>query len=214
MDLPTEAAQNSGSVSVTLREANGTALPSGLRLLLRRTDNNGSPEENRVVEKDVTEFANLPAGEYRFTVLGESRTLPVVALAQDGKPVRSKRLHIAGPNPVHIDLTLSLYAPVLEGFAQHEGKGFPGAMVILVPPRADTSEELFRRDQSDLDGSFVLPNVVPGNYLLIAIENGWSLRWNDPAALLPYLLHALPVAVPRSGAATVHLPDPITTQRR
>jgi len=46
---------------------------------------------------------------------------------------------------------------------------------------------LFRRDQSDSDGSFNLAGVHPGKYTLIAIENGWDIEWLEPGALKKYL---------------------------
>jgi hypothetical protein len=47
--------------------------------------------------------------------------------------------------------------------------------------------DLFRRDQSDLDGTFTLHDVVPGFYTLIAIENGWDLDWSQPSVISVYL---------------------------
>jgi hypothetical protein len=46
---------------------------------------------------------------------------------------------------------------------------------------------LFRRDQSDSDGSFTLPAILPGKYTVIAIENGWDLDWYTPSVLQKYL---------------------------
>ena len=33
---------------------------------------------------------------------------------------------------------------------------------------------LIRRDQSDSDGSFALRDVVPGQYTVVAIQDGWT----------------------------------------
>ena len=44
----------------------------------------------------------------------------------------------------------------VEGFARRGGKAAPGAMVVLVPKDPDSHRDLFRRDQSDQDGSFSL----------------------------------------------------------
>jgi hypothetical protein len=48
---------------------------------------------------------------------------------------------------------------------------------------------LFRRDQSDSDGTFTLREILPGRYTVVAIERGWDLDWQDPAVLKPYLAH-------------------------
>jgi len=56
-------------------------------------------------------------------------------------------------------------------------------------------EGLARRDQSDSDGSFSLHDVVPGNYILVAIEDGWELDWTQPQVIGRYLPGGIPVTV-------------------
>jgi hypothetical protein len=53
-------------------------------------------------------------------------------------------------------------------------------MVLLIPEQ-DSNIALFRRDQSDSDGTFTLQNVVPGKYRVVALEHGWELEWMNPA---------------------------------
>ena len=86
--------------------------------------------------------------------------------------------------------------------------------MVLVPAGSDTGEELFRRDQSDLDGSFEFKNVAPGNYIAIASDNVEALHWADAATLVPYLLHGVPVAVPASDGTVVHLSGAVNLQGR
>lgn len=50
-----------------------------------------------------------------------------------------------------------------------------------------------RRDQSKTDGSFDITNVLPGAYLLVAIDHGWDVNWSDPATLRRYLMQGLPL---------------------
>ena len=70
----------------------------------------------------------------------------------------------------------------ITGTAQRQGKPFSGAMVLLVPDQG-ANTALFRRDQSDSDGTFTLNNVVPGKYRVMAIENGWDLEWMKPEVI-------------------------------
>ena len=58
-------------------------------------------------------------------------------------------------------------------------------------------EQDSRRDQSDSDGTFTLANILPGKYVLMAIENGWDLEWMNPSVLKPYRERGitLPLAV-------------------
>jgi len=43
------------------------------------------------------------------------------------------------------------------------------------------------RDQSDFDGTFLLPDVVPGTYTLVAVEDVWGFEWMKPAVLEMYI---------------------------
>ena len=72
---------------------------------------------------------------------------------------------------------------------------------MLIPATFGEPESLTipRRDQSNTDGSFELPEVIPGQYILIAIDHGWQVNWNDPATLRMYLIHGVPLDL-RSGA--------------
>ena len=106
----------------------------------------------------------------------------------------------------------------VEGFVKRAGKPAPGVMVVLVPANLEANSEMFRRDQSDLDGSFTLPVVVPGSYTVIAIEDGWTMDWSRPAVLARYAPHGQTVSVPSQihgrKDSVVHLPDAVEVQPR
>ena len=70
-----------------------------------------------------------------------------------------------------------------------------GTMVVLAPQEIADNAPLFRRDQSDSDGTFTLSDVVPGRYTAIALQNGWEMEWASPEALRPYLAKGTPVVV-------------------
>ena len=98
----------------------------------------------------------------------------------------------------------------VSGVAQRAGKGAAGAMIVLVPKNPDANGDLFRRDQSDLDGTFIFHQVIPGAYTVIAIENGWDLDWSKPAVLSRYAAHGQKVMV--GGSQTIQLPNPVEIQ--
>jgi hypothetical protein len=60
-------------------------------------------------------------------------------------------------------------------------------MIVLVPQDIQHNSILVRRDQSDSDGTFSLYNVLPGSYIVVAIQDGWNLPWLNPDVLHPYL---------------------------
>src|SRR5262249_36381792 len=88
-----------------------------------------------------------------------------------------------------VDLTIVMGRGFGEitGVAVRESRGVDGVMVLLVPDSGVNVEDDSRMDQSDSDGSFELGGIIPGKYRLLAIQDGWSLEWRNPAVLKPYL---------------------------
>jgi hypothetical protein len=87
-------------------------------------------------------------------------------------------------------------------------------MIVLIPSDVNDNVELFRRDQSDLDGSFLLPSVIPGKYTAVAIENGWELEWGRPEVLAQYLAKGVSVAISSSKQESIRLSDALIVQSR
>ena len=89
----------------------------------------------------------------------------------------------------------------VSGVATLAGKPATGAMVLLVPASLGDPNGLtiMRRDQTNTDGSFELSDVIPGQYILTAIDHGWQVNWSDPATLRGYLLRGVPVDVTPSA---------------
>ena len=50
-------------------------------------------------------------------------------------------------------------------------------------------------NQSDSDGTFNFSRVPPGDYTIVAIENGWKLDWAKPNTMKPYLARGEQVRV-------------------
>ena len=87
-------------------------------------------------------------------------------------------------------------------------------MVVLVPKNPEDNRDLFRRDQSDLDGTFALHNVVPGSYTILAIESGWDLDWSQPGVISVYAAHGRSIEVGGQGNRTMNLGDAIEVQSK
>jgi len=92
-----------------------------------------------------------------------------------------------------------------------EGQAGIPAMIVLVPKNPEANRELFRRDQSDLDGTFTFRSVIPGAYTAIAIENGWDLDWSKPAVIAQYAAHGEKIVVGGSQGP-IQLPSPLEIQ--
>ncbi len=124
-------------------------------------------------------------------------------LSATGAKVMGRTIEIGSTGSVHISGIASRGAAQVDGTAMRDDEPFAGAMIILVPQDPANNAPLFRRDQSDSDGTFTLPNVVPGQYTVIAIANGWDLEWANPAVLQPYLKKGETVQVPAGGKMQV-----------
>jgi hypothetical protein len=118
---------------------------------------------------------------------------------------------------VELSVSLSQGTGRIDGTVLRDGKGLSQAMVVLVPQSLEGNVDLFRRDQSDSDGTFSLYQVLPGHYTVVAIENGWDLDWQNLAVLRPYLEHGEPIEVTGSRTYKVSIAvqerhDSATTQ--
>lgn len=108
--------------------------------------------------------------------------------------------------------TLASGATTITGYAKQAGKGVGGVMILLVPRDPNAGADLYRRDQSNTDGSFTLNRVIPGNYTLVAIENGWSLDWGRREVIAPYLAGGIPVRI--TGQKTFEVSSAVEVQMR
>lgn len=203
LDSPTPA--TTFPVSLRVRGVNGTPLNQGSIVLL-----SGSHSNTASTPADAqgrVEFGKVPPGDYSLTV-GQGQT--VLRLLVNAKPVESKHLHVED-EAITGEVTFGSGVTVT-GTVRSGGKPLAGAMVVLVPADATPAADTFRRDESDLDGGFSLPEVAPGRYLLIALEDGWSLPWTDAHALERYLLHAQPVVVSPANGKELPLKSAVPAQ--
>jgi hypothetical protein len=116
--------------------------------------------------------------------------------------------------PLQVQATLSQGSTRVEGFARRDGKGVAGVMVVLTPKSLGAMKTLARRDQSDSDGSFSLRDVVPGQYTVVAIEDGWELDWSQPDVIARYLPGGIPVTVSDNAGKLMTIPTAVPVQDR
>jgi hypothetical protein len=186
-------------------------LPTQLNLALRSS-------AGRVVarapvdDKGKAEFTNVTPGKYDLLAGAPTKSYSVFRMTSEGNATSGHTLNVPAGASLTVSLSLVGAEATVEGFAKRSGKAAPGAMVVLVPSDPESNLELFRRDQSDLDGSFSLAGVVPGNYTILAIENGWDLDWAKPAVIEPYRQHGQKLVVGGQTKGSMHLPGPVEVQ--
>ena len=132
----------------------------------------------------------VPPGDYE--IVGQIPQMYLAQLtAQDGV-VKNRVLTVKAGSTPKLELIASKGFGQIDGVAKRGDQPASGIMVLLAP---DDNPVLFRRDQSDSDGSFTLGNVVPGHYRLLAVERGWELEWANRDVLNAFLKKSVPVEV-------------------
>ena len=58
-------------------------------------------------------------------------------------------------------------------------------------------------DESDSDGTFSLGGILPGDYVLLAIKDGWDLEWSNSDVLRPYLSAGQKMSIAANQSAKV-----------
>jgi hypothetical protein len=157
-------------------------------------------------------FDRVPPGSYRLN-LWPPQELLISAIRAEGAAEENGKLHIFGDKAVSLDIRAfaAESSALVKGFVvDPNGQGVPGAMVLLIPENPALTH-LIRRDQSDSDGSFALPNVPAGRYKLIAVDNGRNLLYREAKVLDPYLASATAITVPATDQPKVTVQKRVLT---
>jgi hypothetical protein len=156
----------------------------------------------------------IAAGRYEVLVWGAEKPYSIAHMAVGGAEVSGHTLTVPAAASLSISLALVGGSAEIQGSVKRAGKAFAGAMVVLVPKNPELDRDLFRRDQSDLDGTFSLRGVIPGSYTVLAIENGWDLDWSQPGVIAAYVKHGRPIEVGNQGGRPIDLREAIEVQSK
>ena len=152
------------------------------------------------------EIAGLAPGTYLVGAPGRTRN------PDAGDEAQSKVLTLGSDAPRMVDLSAAVAraappaakAPAtVSGVVSFQSKPDAGALILLVAVSAGSAAPL--RAQANTDGSFLLAQVPPGHYMLVAIDHGWSSHYRDPAALAQYLAHGTPLNITAGAEAHQNL---------
>lgn len=190
--------------------ASGGALPHNVMVIAQRVSGGQMLQRTAGIQADGSfTLHGVAPGVYDLSTRGGA--LAVAQMAASGGEVHGNRVTV-GSEPVLLAATLARGSGTIDGFVQRDGQGIGGVMVELVPDDPNAPAELIRRDQSDSDGSFTLRRVVPGNYTLVAIDDGWTLEWARRDALAAYLGRGVKVHI--GDDEKLQLPSPVPVQER
>lgn len=158
----------------------------------------GQQFEIPVSPKGEFDSPEVSPGHYDLILLNSEGFILKSISALNAKVV-GQSVEISGSDHVQLALVASKGNGRVEGVVRRDNKPIAGAMIVLVPQDPANNWPLFRRDQSDSDGTFELSSVLPGKYTVLAIENGWDLEWANPAVLQPYMSKGEAVQVESSS---------------
>jgi hypothetical protein len=211
-ELDASAGRSTSRIVMAVQVEGAANPPAQFRIGLR--NNKGTMTVAELDAKGMANFSDITPGKYEVLAFPQLQTqsYSVVRIASEAGTISGHELNVPAGASLTIAVSLVGSSVSVEGFAKRAGKGVSGAMIVLVPKNPDRDHDLFRRDQSDLDGSFSLKNVIPGSYSIVAIENGWDLDWAEPAVLAGYLKHGQTVAVEGRAQTAVHLTDVVEVQ--
>jgi len=207
-EIPTVA------VTGTLQTVSGAALPGETTVILDSLD--PAHRENPIqttCNQGAFRFESVPPGSWQLSAFNSGSPLPITAISTGSRSRSGAHLTVRD-HPLTLAVTIGLGETRIEGFARLNGKGAPGVMMVLVPNSRPAWQPLIRRDQSNSDGSFSLRDVVPGQYTVVAIQDGWTLDWTDPQILARYLPTGIAVSVTGSSGKLITLSDPVPIQTR
>lgn len=132
-------------------------------------------------DKGAFELANLEAGQYHIelSMLGEDyfvRSITFPALAKTQPPTDAARAPLAvksGERRDHLTITIAAGAAAVRGRVTPatEGARLPDRLhVYLVPAEKEAAGDVLRYGEAaaSADGGFVLANLAPGHYFILA----------------------------------------------
>jgi hypothetical protein len=144
-----------------------------------------SPTSDRIIE--------VPPGRYEVVLQGRPN-IYLIGLSAKGAQTSGRYVTVPAG-----EATLAIHVANgranLSGIANLERRPVTGAMILLVPITIEEPDSigLLRQDQTNTDGSFDIENVIPGRYILVAIDHGWQINWGDRSTLRRYLTHGVPI---------------------
>jgi len=197
-DTDIDASDNpSGTVHIrgTVQMPAGASVSPGVYLRFINRDTNEafgatlSPTGTFEVQQSIFDTNEYEVGVFNV------RDSVVQKVSAVGAKVAGRTLILPRSGTVQVIVTMSNRFARIDGTVLQDNQGVSQTMVVLVPDRQEGNRDLFRRDQSDSDGTFSLYQVLPGRYTVVAIANGWDLDWRNPQVLRPYLAHGQLVEV-------------------
>ena len=217
VDLSEVRGETLGKLTVTLKPMEGEALPAQYGVALRNARQRVMAYREGDASGKVA-FDGLKPDKYGIviTVQGTPGKRYAVTRTVSASGAVSPGHEVGVVSGAALDLTAEVTVGEVRiaGVVKKTGQPAAGMMVALVPQDPEAHVDLFRRDQTDFDGSFVLPGVIPGTYTIVAVEDAWGFEWLKAGVLARYVQHGQKVIIGEKMRGTLHLPEAVEVQAR
>ncbi len=205
--------QPAATVKFTVQMSRQSQLPK--QLYVGMEDSHGQVRGFQPVDPaGNVALENARAGKYSILAFSNEKRYSVTRAVAAGVQISPGEFTVTSGSSQEVTLYVTSGVVSVEGFVKLGNKPASGVMVTLIPKNPQAHRDMFRRDQSDSDGSFVVRGVIPGAYTLVAVEDAWGFAWNQPEVLDRYVLHGQNLTVGPLMTQTVHLPEPVEVQPR
>jgi hypothetical protein len=168
---------------------------------------NGGPQQNRPTAADGTfRIDNIWPGEYGLFMAGLPPGFYLKEARLGDTDVLNAPLRLNGPDSRPLDVVISPNVGKLDGtVADAAGQPAPGSQVVLIPTRNRERRELFRPVTADLNGTFKIPDVAPGEYMLVAWDAIEPNAFFDPNLIRQAEGNGKAVRVEENSSQTVNV---------
>jgi len=148
---------------------------------------------DRGADAGADHAVEVPPGRYEVVLQGRPDAY-LTGITAKGAEVEGRYVTLSAGAST-LTLHVASGRATLTGVATLQDKPSVGAMALLVPTTIEDPNALrvLRRDQTNTDGSFDIADVIPGQYILVVLDHGWEINWNDPATLRGYLSRGVPL---------------------
>jgi hypothetical protein len=163
----------------------GSRIPRNAVIQLRDAAS-GEFLAGRIDEEGAFTVQPQHSGRY-IVALGNAPGYAIRTISATGGRVSGRAIEFNEAQALELTIAVSEGVGTVNGTVMKGDQPVSGTMVVLVPQDIADNTSLFRRDQSDSDGTFTLRDVVPGRYTAIAVQNGWDMEWASAEALRPFL---------------------------
>ena len=211
-DVDTSTAESFSSLDVSVALPGQERVPANLGLAL--LSHGVVRQWSLIDDKGQAHIPQVAPSTYEIVASNPRGLYGVASISAEAAAVSGHTITIDSGSAVHVSLTLTKAVGSVEGIVKRNGRGISGTMVVLVPADPSHHADLFRRDQSDQDGTFAFHGVIPGEYTIVAIDDGWDVEWSKPEVMARYLQHGLSIQVPAQHSGALKLTEAVEAQSK